>query len=110
MNGEFIKTIIIAIIGSGAFSGCVAAIVNSIHDRKKKESAEEAARSDAIMYLLAGQIRTECQEYINAGEIDIEDLKRLEKAWTIYHDKLGGNGFLDTVMTNIKHLPLKKTY
>lgn len=110
MNSEFVKSIIIAILGSGAFSGCVAAIVNAIHDRKKKLNAEESARADAIMYLLAGQIRAECQAYINDGEIDIEDLNRLEKAWSIYHDKLGGNGFLDTVMSNVKRLPLKKIY
>ena len=110
MDKEFIKTIVVAILGSGAFSGMVAALINAIRDSKKKLSAEEAARADAIMYLLAGQIRSECQEHINNGEIDIEDLKRLEKAWSIYHDKLGGNGFLDTVMSGIRKLPLKKVF
>lgn len=103
---DFIKGLILAVITSGV----VNTVINVIHDRKKEESAKESAITKAVMFLLASSIRQECQDHINDGEIDADDLQRLEKAWGIYHNDLGGNGFLDTYMKDIKALPKKKVY
>lgn len=102
---DFTKTLIIAIVGSGAFC----AIINNLFDMSKKKSSKEDAKDRAIMFLLASAIRTECQEHINTGEIHCEDLERLEKAWAIYHNELGGNGFLDTYMKEVRGLSKTRT-
>lgn len=107
---NFIQSLILAIIGSSALSASITALINAAHDRKKKESEEETAKTAAIMFLLAGSIRHECQEHINDGDVAAEDLNRLEKAWKIYHDGLGGNGFLDTYMSDVRALPKRKEY
>ena len=101
MQTDQIVTILVAIIGSGALT----AIINNVAAKKRKGSSLE----QAVTFLLADSIRRECQEHINNNEIGASDLERLEKAWTIYHDGLGGNGFLDSYMHDVKKLQKKVT-
>lgn len=45
--------------------------------------------------------------YIAAHEISSEDLEDLIDMHKCYHDDLGGNGFLDEIMEQVRHLPIK---
>lgn len=47
------------------------------------------------------------KSYIKQEEISAEDLKDLIDMHKCYHDDLGGNGFLDEVMEQVRHLPIK---
>ena len=45
--------------------------------------------------------------YISRQEISPEDLEDLIDMHRCYHDDLGGNGFLDEIMEQVRHLPIK---
>lgn len=47
------------------------------------------------------------KSYIRQEEISAEDLKDLIDMHKCYHDDLGGNGFLDEIMEQVRHLPIK---
>lgn len=47
------------------------------------------------------------KSYIRQEEISAEDLKDLIDMHRCYHDDLGGNGFLDEIMEQVRHLPIK---
>ena len=46
--------------------------------------------------------------YIDAGEITLEDRRRLHEMHDCYHNDLGGNGDANLVMEGVDSLPLKK--
>lgn len=45
--------------------------------------------------------------YIRQGHISPEDLEDLIAMHKCYHDDLGGNGFLDEIMEQVRHLSIK---
>lgn len=47
------------------------------------------------------------KSYIRQEEISAEDLEDLIDMHKCYHDDLGGNGFLDEIMEQVRHLPIK---
>jgi len=47
------------------------------------------------------------KSYISQGKISPEDLEDIIDMHKCYHDDLGGNGFLDEIMEQVKHLPIK---
>lgn len=97
------EAIIVAILGSGA----LAALINGIFAIKAKAKERANGVSDGVRYLLYDNIKTRGREYIAAGKIELEDLQDIVRAWTVYHDELGGNGLLDKIMSDVKSLPLK---
>jgi hypothetical protein len=98
-----IAEIIIAIIGSGALSALVSGLFSFIRDRDKKNDGVRAG----VRALLFDRINFLGNKYIADGEIKCEDLQRLVEMHTIYHNDLGGNGYLDTIMASVKELPKK---
>ena len=52
-------------------------------------------------------IKKEGRSYLSRGSITAEELGDLIQAHTVYHDVLGGNGYLDTLMEKVKELPVK---
>lgn len=47
------------------------------------------------------------KSYISQRQISAEDLEDLIDMHKCYHDDLGGNGFLDEIMEQVRHLPIK---
>lgn len=47
------------------------------------------------------------KSYIQQQKISPEDLEDLIAMHRCYHDDLGGNGFLDEIMEQVRHLPIK---
>lgn len=58
----------------------------------------------AIMYK---EIKMLGREYLHTGTISTEDLEDLLTMHRIYHDELGGNGFLDSLIEQVKRIPLE---
>lgn len=95
--------IIIAIIGSGALSAAVSAIVAAVINHAKRKHGVSAG----TQVLLYDRIKFLGKHYIADGEIAAEDLEDLIEMHRVYHDELAGNGYLDTLMEQVKKLPIK---
>jgi len=128
--------VIIALIGSGLLSGTIVAVINAISNKKQQERELKYKREqDALtaktadieslrkdlqllrddMYIskeaqkssLYFSIKSGCIEAINHGYIDTDSLEAITEAWEIYHNHLGGNGYLSVLMDKIKKLQIK---
>lgn len=97
------KTIIIAIISSGALSTLISGIFNLWSARKKSNDGVRAG----MKMLLYDRIKHLGKAYISRGSITTDELEDLTEMHRIYHYDLDGNGFLDTLMNNVQKLPIK---
>lgn len=96
------ETIIIAIITSGALSAIISGIFGLISRFKDKENSINMG----VRILLYDRIKYLGKSYINNAAVSAEDLEDLIKMHSIYHD-MGGNGFLDRLMAQVKQLPIR---
>jgi len=94
---------VIAIIGSGALSALIAGIFNLIQGRQKNEQGI----AKGVRQLLYDRIKHRGKRYIADGSISLDELEDLIEMHTIYHDDLGGNGYLDSLMAQVKKLPIR---
>lgn len=98
------RDIIIAIIGSGAFSGVVGAALAAISGRRRRYDGI-AAGTRTLLY---DRIKHLGRRYIAAGCVSAEDLEDLIAMHRVYHDELDGNGFLDAIMQKVRALPVRE--
>ncbi len=82
-------------------------------ERSEEERMQETERKlDAltvgVRIILLDRIQYLGQIYIREGEVDFDDRRRLNDMHSVYHNKLGGNGDLDVLMSEVNSLPLKK--
>ena len=79
----------------------------------RKEQGEQGLQLDALRgamkCVLLDRIIYLGQKYIEAGEVDFDDRKRLRDMHTSYHRGLGGNGDADAIMKAVDALPLKNS-
>lgn len=94
--------IVIAILGSGVLSTIISGLFMLASQKKKKSSALE----DGVQKLLYERIKFLARRFIAESEISGEDLEDLIAMHESYHN-LGGNGFLDKLMQQVKSLPIK---
>lgn len=126
--------VILAIVGGSCGAAIVAGIFGIIMWRLNRKAAREdrkEARSDASCAdrgreiqelrdevkvliladrtLLYDRIKHLAKSYIARGWVTLEELEDLNRMHEVYHDpdKLGGNGFLDGLMKNVRSLPLR---
>lgn len=112
------NTVLIAIIGGLLGGSAVAALINQIGEgirqkRKRKfekddtENDDLAAVKTALKWVMYDRIRYLGQAYIKDKSIDFDDRRILTEMHNCYHNGLGGNGDLDTLMKQVNALPLK---
>ena len=70
-------------------------------------SAQQGAVCEALKCVLLDRIIYLGQKYIEDGEVDFDDRKRLRDMHTSYHGGLKGNGDADAIMKAVDDLPLK---
>jgi hypothetical protein len=106
--------IILAVLGGSA----LAALINQIGEfarqkAKKKDSQEETENKDmtalkqGMKFIMLDRIKWLGQSYIKSGEISFNDRRLLNEMHGVYHNGLGGNGDLDTLMREVNELSLK---
>lgn len=61
----------------------------------------------ALQVTLYDRIKFLAKSYIKRGYISTEELEDLSSMHSAYHDRTHGNGFLDTLMAQVKQLPVK---
>ena len=96
------KTIIIAIISSGAFTTLINAVLNYINKRNEAKSN----LNKALMCLLGYKLKSECRRLIKENQADFEDLEQLDELNNLYH-QMGGNGYVKNLMSKVLSLEVK---
>lgn len=106
--------IIIAMLSGGAAAGIISVIGTYLTNRQThkynqedKESDSIKALKEAMKYIMLDRIKCLGQRYLRQGEICFEDRRLLNEMHSSYHNGLGGNGDLDTLMEQVNDLPLK---
>lgn len=109
-----IKVIVAALSGS-ALAALIQQIGEVYRQRKRREAAKEDTHCEdynalrkALMYVILDRIRYLGQVYIKDQEVDFDDRRLLNEMHDVYHNELGGNGDLDTLMREVNRLPLKQ--
>lgn len=103
MNTNEIVALIVAVLGSGV----LATIVNVVYDIFKTKKRKLTASELADRVLLEERINYLGRLYISQEFIYADDKDRLKRMWTIYHEDLKGNGYLDSVMHEVSKLEVK---
>ena len=96
---SIIVPIVCALLGSGAST----AIVNAIVNARKKESGE----SQGIKWLMQDRLEHVALAYMSKGAITHDEWKNWNKGHYIYHELLGGNGDLDPLKEALKQMDAK---
>ena len=98
---DMTEAIIIAILGSGAFSALVSGVVSMISERRKEKKGD----SKCIMMLMADAIYTKGERLSKEDKVESEELKLFVDMYDLYKKK-GGNGYADDLKNKVTSKPL----
>lgn len=96
---ESTTAIIVAVIGSGCLTTILNFVLDKIKDRDGSRTASRLIMKDRLRFL--------CVHYINQGWIYEDELNDLVDMHDCYHNKLGGNGYLDKLMNKVMDLEIR---
>ena len=82
------------------------AIAQAILQRRWAKSDKQDALVAGLKVLTVDRVRYLGRCYILDGKISLEDRENLEDMYRAYKG-LGGNGHLETIMAEVRKLPLK---
>lgn len=103
--------ILIAACGGALVSGIFMLLSQWIQRRAAKNDKEDdrtASIVEALQFIMLDRIKWLGQSYIRDGVVDFDDRRLLNQMHQVYHNKLGGNGDLDLVISEVGKLPLKQ--
>lgn len=103
MEDSATLNIVLAVIGSGVLTTIINRIFSVIDKKKEKDNTTVTG----LRTLLMIEIRKLGEEYLSQECISKDDLEDIIELWRVYHDKMGGNGYLDNIMGRVKTLPIK---
>ncbi len=95
-----IITILGALLGSGAATALVTALVN----RRAEERRTETGESQGLRWLLQDRLEQQALAYLRRGCVTYDELRKWNRGHSIYHDLLGGNGDLNGLREELKKL------
>ena len=93
-------TVLVAAFGAG---GAATTFLTLCFQRKWQRDDRIDALVDAQKVTMIHEVRSLGRQYLEAGEISLEDKETVKDMYDAYK-RLGGNGHLETVMTEINHL------
>lgn len=105
MTKELLVSILSGSAAAAVVSGITSVVLWYLNNRKKDDEKIKNL-TDGVQVLLYDRIKYLGVHHIEAGEIAPEDLEDLQRMHKTYHDQLGGNGYLDTIMSKVKKLPV----
>lgn len=97
-----VTSIVIACLGSSGLTAIVLAILQRRWSCQDKQDALVAG----LKVLTVDRVRYLGRCYILDGKISLEDRENLEDMYRAYKG-LGGNGHLETIMAEVRKLPVK---
>ena len=95
--------LIIAILGSGVLS----TLISGLFTMWSKRQDAKNGQNEGMRLVLKDRLRSLCIGYIQQGWIYVDELEDVLSMHECYHNKLGGNGFLDELIKDVKALPVK---
>lgn len=102
---EFIKALLSGSVGAGLMAIIMAALQRHWKKKDDKEGAI-AALVEAQKVLMIDRVRHLGNRYIADKSISLDDKETLQDMFMSYR-KLGGNGHLDTIMSEVNKLPIR---
>ena len=99
---------IIGFLGAGIGSGVMAILLAWLNRNRAKADRHDArldAVVDGVKVLTVDRVRYLGKCYIDDQSITLDDREALEDMYRAYK-ALGGNGHLETVMSEVRHLPV----
>lgn len=104
--------VLLAILGGGVGVAIVEAIKTIIMRKMDKQNDKESDIAKLVKTLAKNQrmilyieIKALCKRHCAAGEIASDDLEDIMEMHNVYHE-LGGNGYLDNYMEQVKGLKI----
>lgn len=94
--------LITSIIGSGALSALISGLFARASEKRKQNGQEQQKAKvdhDAIMLLMESDLRARLESAVLRGNTTTDELSLIHRMWNHYHYKMGGNGYLDTLMS-----------
>ena len=91
----------------GATVGGLFQLIMWLVNRRAEKHDKRGEIADGVMLLLQDRVKYLAKHYISDGAVSAEDLEDLIRMHETYH-RLGGNGYLDTLMANVKNLKIER--
>lgn len=107
--------ILALVLGGGFTTALVSGLIQLLLWRLNRKATKEDSSHDndkhirnALRILLYDRIKYLGRRYIEQGFVSADDLEDIVAMHKCYHSDLDGNGFLDTLMAQVKALPIRK--
>lgn len=82
--------------------------LNKVSTDLEREVAYSDSMDDSLKAglreILYDRIKFLCRKFVSEEKIREEDYNSLQRMWSVYHNQLGGNGFLDKFMEEVEAL------
>lgn len=98
-----------AVLTGGVAAALVSGLFSIVLWKMNRKATKEDKADDikvALRILLYAEIKSLGKKYIERGYITSEELEDIIAMHRVYHDNLHGNGFLDSIMAQVKSLPI----
>ncbi len=96
-------TVIIAILGSSAFTVLMNAVVELI----KNLFGNKSSTTKAVNFSFLIAIQMYGEKLVDKGTVDPEEIKQFTEMYQLYK-KRGGNGYVDRLKAEVEKLPLRR--
>lgn len=103
---EYLITIALAVLGSSGVASIVVALLQHHWAKKEKGDARIDALVSAQQVMMIDRVRYLGKCYIEDGRVCLSDKENLVAMYNAYK-ALGGNGHLETVMSEVNQLEVK---
>ena len=99
-------TILLTVVGSSGVASVVVACLQRHWQKKDKADGRIDALVTAQQVLMVDRVRHLGRGYIQDGYIELSDKENIRAMYRAYKD-LGGNGSLETIMSEIDRLEVR---
>lgn len=100
-----LRAIFIACISSTGLASIIVALLNRHWAKKDNKDEKQDAIVEGLKVLTVDRVRYLGKCYMAAQKIELEDKENLESMYQAYKS-LGGNGHLETIMEEVRRLPV----
>lgn len=101
MENSAVVTIAVALLSSTGLSALVTGLFARSREKRRQHDGVQAG----VRMLLYDRIKHLGTKYLADGYVKPDALEDLIAMHKIYQDELGGNGFLDKIMKDVRALP-----
>ena len=97
--------IVLAMLGSGAFSGLLATIISTINTNKQKKKDDTKKLEVGLRLILLSTLKRDGNDLITKGCVSKEDYEAFLASYNAYK-ALEGDGWADKVLKQVSELPV----